>query len=247
MENDSLYHFTTYDNFVSIIKSKKIFMFNAFSMKDTQEVIAGLEASILVVDDIISSIENNDTLINSFTVAKKNILKEIEKINKTDAILQDVFYFYILSLCRNIENEYLWDNYANNNTGVAIEFSKNEMEENISPYNDDFHPQVISWDTRDTIVPYLTGYINNLPLRPIHYSFNSYNELLKAELEQFKKEKHKDQNCATWIQLIIFNLSSSFKLISETDYAKEEETRFLFSLSHTGTSQDLTFYFNKFF
>ncbi|EJL0337583.1 hypothetical protein NL249_003995 [Escherichia coli] len=244
MENDKIYHFTTYENFVKIIESRKIFMFNAFSMQDKQEVIAGLEMAVSVIDEIINSIENNDILVDSFNCARHTINKHLDKIKAEDTSPQDIFYFYILSLCNNIHNNYLWENYASGNTGVAIEFSHSEIEGNISPYEDD--KGAINFGNREQFIQYLPGFINNLPLRPIHYKSEDYRDRLRSELERFRGEEFKDKNCSVWIQLIVFNLSSSYKLTSETDYSKEEETRFLFSLSHTGAPYDLVSPFNKY-
>ncbi|AKP32796.1 DUF2971 domain-containing protein [Yersinia aleksiciae] len=244
MENDKIYHFTTYENFVKIIKSRKIFMFNAFSMQDKQEVIAGLEISISVIDEIINSIKNNDILIDSFNCARHTINKHLDKMKAEDTSLQDIFYFYILSLCNNIHNNYLWENYASGNTGVAIEFSRSEIEGNISPYEDT--KGAVNFGNREQFIRHLPGFINNEPLRQIHYKSEDYRDRLRSELQRFRDENFKDKNCSVWMQLITFNLSSSYKLTSEADYSKEEETRFLFSLSHTGAPYDLVSYFNKY-
>lgn len=244
MKNDKIYHFTTYENFVKIIESKKLFMFNAFSMQDKKEVIAGLEMSVPVINEIIDSIENNDMLLDSFNRARHTINKHLDKIKVEDTSLQDIFYFYILSLCNNIHNNYLWENYASGNTGVAIEFSYSEIVGNISPYSD--VKGAVDFGNREQFIRYLPGFINNLPLRQIHYESQVYRDRLRSELERFRSEEFRDQNCSVWIQLITFNLSSSYKLTFETDYSKEEETRLLFSLSHTGAPYDLVYYFNRY-
>ncbi|WOI99992.1 DUF2971 domain-containing protein [Citrobacter koseri] len=248
MDDKRRYHFTTHENFIKIIESRKVFLFNAFSMKDEDEIISGLKLSVDALDSFSNSIKNNNKLIDTISEVKSFLQDYILKIEHKELDLQNHFYFYILSLCQDIHNDFLWNSYAEHSKGVALEFNEDDLKDNICPYNEsDFNYVAIDWGIPEQFMPYMTGYINNRVIKKIHYNSETFiNEIIES-LGRFKNKEYIESNCATWIILLIFSISSGYKTLDKFDYSQEKETRLFFSLSHTGTPFDIVSYFNKYF
>lgn len=245
MEKSKRYHFTSSDNFFKIIMRRELLLFNAFSMKDKNEIVSGLNLATKSLNIVCSRYEDSN-LSESAKKAKNHIINKIKDIEKNESSLQNEYYFYILSLCKDIKNKYLWDNYALNSTGFALEFNEDEIKSNICPYNENrFEYEAINWGVKEQFVPYMTGFINNEPIKNVIYDEDEYvNNLANILYDRFSTSDKKETDCTSWILFLIFSSSASYK---HKDYSPERETRLFFSLSHTAINYNLTSFFSNYF
>lgn len=112
-ESEKLYHFTNFDSFVKIWLSKKLKLSNRYRMNDIAEKF-----------DMISG--NDTTKMQAYLYA----ISEYKQLSLSKKISYNAIEIY--------KSPLMWGIYANNATGVCIEFNKDDLISNTNNmhYND---------------------------------------------------------------------------------------------------------------
>lgn len=112
-----MFHFTDKEGLNGILKSKSLWLTNTKDLNDFSERIY---ANILFTT-LLFETNNEDVnyLRNNLSIG--DILQENFSVLECDT--------YSASFCKNSNNDYLWDNYADNKKGVAIEVNEQYLNE----------------------------------------------------------------------------------------------------------------------
>ena len=125
-----MFHFTDKEGLNGILKSKSIWLTNTKDLNDFSERIY---ANILFTTLLFkTNNENVNYLRNNLNI--EDILHENFSVLKCDT--------YSTSFCKNFNIDCLWENYADNKKGVAIEFNEQYLNEYLK---NKFNNQAISF------------------------------------------------------------------------------------------------------
>lgn len=114
-----IYHYTNYENAKSILKSQKLYLGSSMSMDDkVDRFYANLYATVHLLTSKYKHYQD---------IRKNLTTDEILKINEESLNLP----IYSASFCKMSDNEYLWENYADNKKGVALGFNEELLQKNI--------------------------------------------------------------------------------------------------------------------
>lgn len=112
-----MFHFTDKEGLSGILKSKSLWLTNTKDLNDFSERIY---ASILFTT-LLFKTNNEDVNYLRNNLSIEDILQENFSVLECDT--------YSASFCQNFNNDYLWDNYADNKKGVAIEVNEQYLNE----------------------------------------------------------------------------------------------------------------------
>ena len=114
-----IYHYTAFELAKKILESQKLYLGSSISMDDKVDRFYGnLYATIHL---LTSNHRHYQDIRENLTT------DEILKINEESLCVP----FYSASFCKRQDNEYLWENYANNKNGVALGFDEELLQKNI--------------------------------------------------------------------------------------------------------------------
>lgn len=125
-----MFHFTDKEGLNGILKSKSLWLTNTKDLNDFSERIY---ANILFTT-LLFKTNNEDVNYLRNNLSIEDILQENFSVLECDT--------YSASFCKNFNNDYLWDNYADNKKGVAIEVNEQCLNEY---FKSKFNNQTISF------------------------------------------------------------------------------------------------------
>lgn len=125
-----MFHFTDKEGLNGILKSKSLWLTNTKDLNDFSERIY---ANILFTT-LLFKTNNEDVNYLRNNLSIEDILQENFSVLECDT--------YSASFCKNFNNDYLWDNYADNKKGVAIEVNEQYLNEY---FKSKFNNQTISF------------------------------------------------------------------------------------------------------
>lgn len=208
-----IYHYTAFESAKEILESKKLYLVSTMKMEDKMDRFYGnLYATVHL---LTSNHRHYQDIRENLTT------DEILKINEESLNLP----FYSASFCKRQDNEYLWENYADDKKGVALGFDEELLQKNIDEtlrhcYKD------IDGDKIDCPEPPKV-----LPLRPVIYSSSDAKEFMDKVADDLYNwlfanlDTGKTIDYKFWWKLI---LCLAGGVIKGTDYRKEEEIRLIF-------------------
>lgn len=208
-----IYHYTTFQSAQNILESQKLYLGSSISMDDkVDRFYANLYATVYL---LTSKHKHYQGILENLTT------DEILKINEESLRIP----FYSASFCKRQDNQYLWENYADNKKGVVLGFDEELLQKNIEETLRHHYKDIDGDKTYCPEPPKV------LPLRTVTYSGidaegfmdkvadDLYNWLF-ANLDTGKTVDYK-----FWWKLI---LCLAGGMIKGTDYKKEEEMRLIF-------------------
>ena len=200
-----LYHYTSFEGLQGILESKKLWLVSSLEMNDvTDRFYANLYALTALY-----SLDDPDIKLLRDNLTQQDILDiNAETFDAS---------FYSASFCANCNNEYLWEHYAKDYTGVAICFDKEKILNAINQivldykngldecYEDDVSPP------NDIIV-----------FRKVLYG--TPNDQFLDVVRKFKPP-NEGEHYKTWYLAV---LSVCAGMIKASAFEKEDEIRILF-------------------
>lgn len=208
-----IYHYTAFELAKKILESQKLYLGSSISMDDKVDRFYGnLYATIHL---LTSNHRHYQDIRENLTT------DEILKINEESLCVP----FYSASFCKRQDNEYLWENYANNKNGVALGFDEELLQKNIDETLRHYYKD-IDGDKIDCPEPPKV-----LPLRTVTYSSSDAKEFMDKVADDIYNRfftnlvKDKKVDYKFFWKLI---LCLAGGVIKSADYKKEEEMRLLF-------------------
>ncbi len=118
---DRLYHYTSAEGFKGIIESGALWATNILHMNDTEELKHG-------VNEFLSYLRNEST---SFSRIQKNFWGPAVNIDhkKLTCLVADKIYSTSFSL--ECDNHHQWKEYANHQSGLCLEFSRELIDSHV--------------------------------------------------------------------------------------------------------------------
>lgn len=203
-EGDVLYHYTTIDALLSIVKYKKIWATKWDYLNDKDEFRVAIEVYEAVLKDIL----NDDKII-------QDIKNQVDIYRNSENGLDD---FFVISFSIDGDSQLLWSNYSNND-GANIEINFKQFERSIDTK--------IKWHG---LVEYEKKQQKDCIKRTLEDSLNNLKEELKIQTwEEISELKEKDyMEFIDYIAVTCIVYSMFFK---RECFKNEQEYRFVFSLS----------------
>ena len=210
MSNELIYHYTNFDAATSIIENKNIRLSSSLGMDDqTDRFFANLYATIF----ILTSKDRGTTKLRTHIDYDDMVSANIESLK---------IPFYSTSFCERLDNEYLWENYADKHAGVCIAFSKNYLLEQIR--NVLLH-NYVPLDLDEIAGEHIRDFV---PIRSVYYK--------KAEeflIDVVHKTRPTDKNYTDnspfaykhWLERVFSVVAG---VIKADEFKPEEEVRLLF-------------------
>lgn len=194
---NKLFHYTNYNALKGIIKNKELWLCSSLEMNDPFD----RQHASNCVRRMVYNSQNT-----CFCDLKNNLSKE-----KIDFLFElfDKIPFYSVSFCKD-DNEYLWENYADNYNGVRITVDEDVFTTCIQNYNEKFKNELS------------TGF-DLLNFREVIYG-EGYDYITKV-FDDFEKFYNGDNKWYYLLETIIYIVSGTIKC---KKYSPEKEYRLLF-------------------
>ena len=214
-----MFHYTTQEGLLGILRSKKLWLVSSREMNDVTD---RFYANLFVTTALFSSNDEDATLLRNNLSAE-----DILRINMDTLEVP----FYSASFCENNSNEYLWQKYADGNKGVCIEIDDNYF----NTYKDKVVKEMYeSLDAED--IPE-----NEIIIEKREVKYNYPIEYFLAALKLTKKccISESDMNAPdgytkiqfeNWLFLTLTLLAGTIKA---ENFLKEDEVRLLFQNRYT--------------
>lgn len=200
MINNTLYHYTSVDNFINIVNNNELWLTHYSYVDDTKEIKLGYE--------IIQSELNK----RFPTLTEDKLLNLIFNVQR---VMPEQYFF---CLCPDNKNAHLWENYAKKYSGVAIGFDAKFLAKYYT------HSNIFS--ARASITPvnynleefkeFIANEICKIKI-PAFYVVNS-----PKTKEQLYKMPYYSET-----KMIIVNCCVHALLLKDPQYSIENETRLL--------------------
>lgn len=159
-----IYHYTSFENFKNILKSKSLWLSSCMQMDDPIDELYSTYCVSRFMSDSNNGI--NDRL--SGNLSGKDIINILKK---------HYFEYYSISFGVTNDNDTLWENYANNSKGICIAFDEKIIKNFVNKvHTDNYYSDYLDLD----FVNVEYGYnINKL--------YNSAINIIESELEDVSK------------------------------------------------------------
>ena len=208
-----LYHYTSLEAFLNILKSKQLWLVSSLTMDDKTDRFYG---NLFCLASLLKSNHTDAKLLRSRLKAKDILDINVDTLSVN---------FYSASFCERHNNKKLWEDYADNFRGVCFEFNENCLfdyegeliKEKYRPLDDEDKP-------RNPIV------IEN---RKVEYGESEH--LFEKILEDMKRFCAIDEDAMTndkanlqfrnWLELMLITVAG---VVKSNDFKDEEEIRLLF-------------------
>lgn len=216
--NQTLYHYTCIDAFMSIMKNRDFWISNMRFMNDSQEFVNGRDIFIKVIQE---RLRNENEKVKSFLlklqdVCKSDISSGIFKINSKD--------IFSLSFCSNGDILTQWQFYGEE--GVSIGFYNDVCNVNIITFMDENQydkkiqgkdPKTMLHHDAITCLPYPVIYNDDEKMRIL-------NQILDLGISFIKKFNGVEDMCVDELSYVLFFY---FALMKDEHFFHEQELRFL--------------------
>ncbi|MDR7328738.1 DUF2971 domain-containing protein [Corynebacterium guangdongense] len=200
MVPDTVWHYTRYSAFQSILTSQRLWATSVFKMEDKTEIHYGAS----LVKEALSELDATGELPKSKSLWFRNTKFVTSHIDNT----------FALSTSPRVDSDHQWKNYADRGQGVAFSLSTRSRLHDASPENGvRFHrsgPMAPGW-------------------YPIEYGWrNQVNMVKRAILDgpSFAAQGGKSARAIN----ILLPLRTTLALLKHPYYSSEEEVRFLYSM-----------------
>lgn len=216
--NQTLYHYTSIDAFMSIMKNRDFWISNMRFMNDSQEFVNGRDIFIKVIQERLC---NENEKVKSFLlklqdICKSDISSGIFKINSKD--------IFSLSFCSNGDILTQWQFYGEE--GVSIGFYNNICDINRITFMDEnqYDEEIREKNPKDVFphdelicCTYPVIYDNNEKVR-------IFNQILDMGISAIEKSDAVEDMCVDEISYALFFY---FALMKDEHFSHEQELRFL--------------------
>lgn len=216
--NQTLYHYTCIDAFMSIMKNRDFWISNIRFMNDSQEFVNGRDIFIKVIQERLC---NENEKVKSFLlklqdVCKSDISSGIFKINSKD--------IFSLSFCSDGDILTQWQFYGEE--GVSIGFYNDICDINrITFMDENQYDEEIREKKPEDMLPhnelicctYPVIYDNNEKMR-------IFNQILDIGIHFINKFNGEEDMCVDELSYVLFFY---FALMKDEHFSHEQELRFL--------------------
>lgn len=209
-----LYHYTSEEGFLGILRSKKLWLVSSMEMSDISDRFYG---NLFATTALLTS-DHHDAVLLRSKLSQQEILDINMKTFQTA--------FYSASFCDQPDNPYLWENYASKRSGYAISFDDDYFREQLDRIVSETYSS-----TGDEDTPNKEIIVEN---RQVQYG--SPNEFFLKVLSSTKNccigpediensVNHTNAHFRNWLELTLVVLAG---IIKAEAFKEEKEIRFLF-------------------
>ena len=204
--NQFLYHYTSFQSFEKMMQSRNLWLVSSAEMADmTDRCYANM-----YVLTALYNIEDDDVILLRKHLTQQDILDvNVETFEAP---------FFSASFCYEDDNEYLWENYSQKNTGVAVCLDKEYLNKSIQNIVELNYDKLDKWDSPKGDVIAFRDVLYGVP----NDKFLNIVRLTKPNQYYLQNQKNAYK---MWLLMIISILCG---VVKSEEYSKEKEVRILY-------------------
>lgn len=200
-----LYHYTTKEGLYGILDSKKFWLVASSEMSDISDRFYG---NLFATVELLKSANETVKLLSENLTTQDILDVNMETFHAS---------FYSMSFCEDCNNEFLWDNYTEHNTGFAVGIDESYFLSSVQNVVNNNYKQLDYEDVPQNILEF-----RKVQYRTLKSKFEEIVNKLKPDdyILEHNKNAYKD-----WL---LFTLSILAGIIKAKEYEPEQEIRILF-------------------